>query len=70
MVVASPLGVADLHDPATEVSEHRGRHVAGVRPRVVGMDVSVRSLEIAKEQNKPEKVAEATTCLAELRSGR
>ena len=29
-----------------------------------------RALEIAKEQNRPEKVAEAQTCIAELRSGR
>ena len=31
---------------------------------------ATRALQIAKQQGKPDKVAEAQTCLAELRSGR
>jgi tetratricopeptide (TPR) repeat protein len=38
--------------------------------RTEAIAFATRALEIAKEQNKPEKVAEAQTCLAELRAGR
>ena len=38
--------------------------------RTEAVAFATRALEIAKEQNKPEKIAEAQTCLAELRAGR
>ena len=38
--------------------------------RTEAIAFATRALEIAKEQNRPEKVAEAQTCLAELRAGR